>query len=52
MIHSVEIYEGNFDCAGQLGQVIKAAFEGCFLSRAEEEALLHADAPLRQLHSL
>jgi hypothetical protein len=48
MIHSIEVYEGNFDSAGEVGQVVKSAFEGGYLSREQEEGLLQSDLTLRQ----
>lgn len=40
MIECIEIYEGEFENGGAVGQVIKSAFDGRFLSGEEEGRLL------------
>jgi hypothetical protein len=41
MVECIEIYEGEFDSGGSVGQIIKMAFDGGFLSVEEESKLLN-----------
>ncbi len=41
MIQSIEIYEGEFEGGGKVGKIIKTAFDGTFLSSAEQNTLLN-----------
>lgn len=41
MIECIEIYEGEFDNGGSVGQIIKSAFDGQFISEEEENRLLN-----------
>ena len=43
MIECIEIYEGEFEGGGQVGQIIKSAFDGKFLSNDEESNLLNTN---------
>lgn len=42
MLECLEIYEGQFDKGGEVGLIIKSAFDGEFLSQAEEKKLLQS----------